>query len=179
MDDLNIKNYIIADYDIINNGLDILLNDTEKQKISNIRGKISQKIKNNKKLKKEMESRDWESLVKILDKISLEKQYDSGLNDLWSVFKSRMYTKDKLQDLDKDLQQEILDFILELYKKNIFIMQKGELEDYYLKENFWDEFSNISGKGIVAYKIAELAPIKGIDTYIEIEEYEKILSCIL
>lgn len=179
LDDLNIKNYIIADYDIINNGLDVLLDDTEKQKISNIRGKISQKIKNNKKLKKEMESRDWESLVKILDKISLEKQYDSGLNDLWSVFKSRMYTKDKLQDLDKDLQQEILDFILELYKKNIFIMQKGELEDYYLKENFGDEFSNISGKGIVAYKIAELAPIKGIDTYIEIEEYEKILSCIL
>lgn len=124
LDDLNIKNYIIADYDIINNGLDVLLDDTEKQKISNIRGKISQKIKNNKKLKKEMESRDWESLVKILDKISLEKQYDSGLNDLWSVFKSRMYTKDKLQDLDKDLQQEILDFILELYKKNIFIMQR-------------------------------------------------------
>ena len=131
MDDLNIKNYIIADYDIINNGLDILLNDTEKQKISNIRGKISQKIKNNKKLKKEMESRDWESLVKILDKISLEKQYDSGLNDLWSVFKSRMYTKDKLQDLDKDLQQEILDFILELYKKNIFIMEVKCLKKYY------------------------------------------------
>lgn len=58
-------------------------------------------------------------------------------------------------------------------------MQKGELEDYYLKEKFGDEFSNISGKGITAYKIAELAPIKGIDTYIEIEEYEKILSCIL
>lgn len=58
-------------------------------------------------------------------------------------------------------------------------MQKGELEDYYLKENFWDEFSNISSKGITAYKIAELAPIKNIDTYIEIEEYEKILSCIL
>lgn len=38
-------------------------------------------------------------------------------------------------------------------------MQKGELEDYYLKENFGDEFSNISGKGITAYKIAELAPI--------------------
>lgn len=58
-------------------------------------------------------------------------------------------------------------------------MQKGKLEDYYLKEKFGDEFSNISGKGITAYKIAELAPIKGMDTYIEIEEYEKILSCIL
>ncbi len=179
LNDLNIKNYIIADYDIINSGLDVLLDDAEKQKIANIRKKITETIKNNKKLKKEMESRDWESLVKILDKISLEQQYDNSLDALWSTFKSRMYTKDKLQDLDEELQREILNFILELYKRNIFIMQKGELEDYYLKDNFGDEFLNISGKGIVAYKIAELSLTKGINTFIEIKEYEKILSCIL
>ncbi len=179
LNDLNISNYIIADYDFLSEGVDSLLDDVEKQKIAKIRGKLSEKIKNNKKLKKEMESRDWYSLVKILDKISEEKQYDSSLNDLWSTFKSRMYTKDKLQDLDKKLQEEILSFISELYKKNIFIMQKGELEDYYLNENFGDEFFNISGKGIVAYKIAELAAINGIDVYMEIEEYKKILSHIL
>ncbi len=179
LNDLNIENYIIADYDIINSGLDVLLDDAEKQKIANIRKKITETIKNNKKLKKEMESRDWESLVKILDKISLEQQYDNSLDTLWSTFKSRMYTKDKLQDLDEELQREILNFILELYKRNIFIMQKGELEDYYLKENFGNEFSNISGKGIVAYKIAELASINGIDMYMEIDEYKKILSYIL
>ena len=126
-----------------------------------------------------MESRDWESLVKILDKISTEQCYDSSLNELWNTFKNRMYTKDKLCDLDKELQDEILNFILELYKKNIFIMKKGELEDYYLKENFGGEFSNISGKGIVAYKIAELASANGIDTYMEIEEYKEILSNII
>lgn len=179
LNDLNIKNYIIADYDILNKGLDSLLDDIEKQKIVKIREKISEKIKSNKKLKKEMESRDWKSLVKILDKISLEQQYDSSLNDLWSAFKSRMYTKDRLQDLDKELQEEILNFIVGLYTKNIFIMQKGELEDYYLKENFGNEFSNISGKGIVAYKIAELAYNNGIDMYMEIEEYKEILSHIL
>lgn len=179
LNDLNIKNYIIADYDIITNGLDSLIDDTDKQNIAKIRSKISETLKNNKKLKKEMESRDWESLVKILDKISTEQCYDSSLNELWNTFKNRMYTKDKLCDLDKELQDEILNFILELYKKNIFIMKKGELEDYYLKENFGGEFSNISGKGIVAYKIAELASANGIDTYMEIEEYKEILSNII
>lgn len=179
LNDLNIKNYIIADYDFLSKGVDSLLDDVEKQKLAEIRRKLPEKFKNSKKLKKEMESRDWESLVKILDKISIEKQYDSSLDDIWGVFKSRMYTKDKLQDLDEKLQEEILNFILELYTKNIFIMQKGELENYYLKENFGDEFSNISGKGIVAYKIAELASVNGIDRYIEIEEYKKILSSIL
>lgn len=179
LNDLNIKNYIIADYDIITNGLDSLIDDTDKQNIAKIRSKISETLKNNKKLKKEIESRDWESLVKILDKISTEQCYDSGLNELWNTFKNRMYTKDKLCDLDKNLQDEILNFILGLYKKNIFIMKKGELEDYYLKENFDSEFSNISGKGIVAYKIAELASTNGIDTYMEIEEYKEILSNII
>ena len=39
-------------------------------------------------------------------------------------------------------------------------MQKGELEDYYKKDNFGEEFSNITGKGIIAYKIAELSSTK-------------------
>lgn len=179
LNELSIKNYIIADYDIINRGLDNLLEDDEKQKLSDIRGKIKEKMKNSRKIKKEMESRDWESLVKILDKMSINQQYDTDLKEIWNTFKSRMYTKDKLQDLDKELKEEILSFILDKYTKNIFIMQKGELEDYYIKENFGEDFSNISGKGIIAYKIAELASSKGIDTYMEIDEYKTILSYIL
>lgn len=179
LNELSIKNYIIADYDIINRGLDNLLEDDEKQKLSDIRGKIKEKMKNSRKIKREMESRDWESLVKILDKMSINQQYDTDLKEIWNTFKSRMYTKDKLQDLDKELKEEILSFILDKYTKNIFIMQKGELEDYYIKENFGEDFSNISGKGIIAYKIAELASSKGIDSYMEIDEYKTILSYIL
>ena len=179
LNDLNIKNYIIADYDIITKGLDSLIDDDDKESLAKIRTKISETLKNNKKLKKEMESRDWESLVKILDKIVLEQCYDSDLDEIWNIFKNRMYVKDKLSNLDEQLQKEILNFILGLYKKNIFIMKKGELEDYYLKENFGNEFYNISGKGIIAYKIAELASTNGIDAYMDIEEYKEILSNII
>ena len=63
LNELKIKNYIIADYDIINRGIDSLLNEDEKHKLSEIRAKVQETLKNNKKIKKEMESRDWESLV--------------------------------------------------------------------------------------------------------------------
>ena len=95
-----------------------------------------------------MESRDWESLVKILDNIIKEKKYNDALDEIWTTFKDRIYEKNKL-------------------------------EDYYKKDNFGEEFSKISGKGIIAYKIAELASNYGVDKYIEIEEYKKILSNII
>lgn len=179
LNELKIKNYIIADYDIINRGIDRLLNDDEKHKLGEIRTKLQETLKNNKKIKKEMESRDWESLVNILDKIVKEKQYDNELDEIWTTFKNRIHEKCKLKDLDQEIKKEISDFILDMYKNGIFIMKKGELEDYYKKENFGEEFSNISGKGIIAYKIAELASTYGIDKYMEIEEYKEILSNIL
>ena len=179
LNELGIENYIIADYDIINRGIDSLLEEKERNKLSEIRGKIQEKLKSNKKIKKEMESRDWESLVKILDNIIKEKKYNVALDEIWTTFKDRIYEKNKLEDLDTELEKEIKDFILDMYKNGIFIMQKGELEDYYKKDNFREEFSKISGKGIIAYKIAELASNYGVDKYIEIEEYKKILSNII
>ena len=58
-------------------------------------------------------------------------------------------------------------------------MKNGELEDYYRKDNFDEELSNLSGKGIVAYKISELSQTESIENYIEIEEYKEIFSKIL
>lgn len=179
LNELKIKNYIIADYDIINRGIDSLLDDAEKHKVAEIRAKIQEKLKNNKKINKEMESRDWNSLVKILDKIVNGKQYDSELDDIWITFKGRIFEKYKLKDLDQETKKEISKFITDMYGKGIFIMQNGELEDYYKKDNFGEEFTGIGGKGIIAYKIAELASIQRIDKYIEIEEYKEILSNIL
>ena len=179
LDELNIKNYIIADYDILNKGLDSLLTIEEKQKLANIRSKIDEKLKSSSSIKKETNSRDWESLVNVLEKITKEQKYDTTLNDVWETFRNRIYTKVGLSDLDDIVRQEIINFIYSLYEKNIFIMQKGELEDYYKKENFGEEFTNISGKGITAYKISELAAINEIETYIEIDEYKNILSHIL
>lgn len=179
LNELKIKNYIIADYDIINRGIDSLLDDDEKHKVAEIRAKIQEKLKNNKKINKEMESRDWNSLVKILDKIVNGKQYDSELDDIWITFKGRIFEKYKLKDLDQETKKEISKFITDMYGKGIFIMQNGELEDYYKKDNFGEEFTGIGGKGIIAYKIAELASTQGIDKYIEIKEYKEILSNIL
>ena len=179
LDDLNIKNYIIADYDIINRELTPLLTEEEKRTLGDIRTKIPQQLKTSSNIKKETSSRDWESLVQEIEKITKEQKYDASLKDIWETFRNRIYTKNKLSELDDTLKQEIIKFIYSLYNKNIFIMQKGELEDYYKKENFGEEFTNISGKGITAYKIAELSTYKEIDSYIEIDEYKNILSKII
>ena len=179
LDDLNIKNYIIADYDIINRELTPLLIEEEKQTLGDIRTKIPQQLKTSNNIKKETSSRDWESLVQEIEKITKEQKYDASLKNIWETFRNRIYTKNKLSELDDTLKQEIIKFIYSLYNKNIFIMQKGELEDYYKKESFGEEFTNISGKGITAYKIAELSTYKEIDSYIEIDEYKNILSKII
>lgn len=52
LDELNIKNYIIADYDILNKGLDPLLTIEEKQKLASIRNKIDEKLKSSSSIKK-------------------------------------------------------------------------------------------------------------------------------
>ena len=179
LDELNISNYIIADYDILNKGLEPLLDIEEKGKLSIIKNKIDEKLKSSGAIKKETSSRDWDGLVAILDKIVTEQKYDMSLNDVWEKFRERIHSKVGLFDLEESVREEVLEFIKLLYRKNIFIMQKGELEDYYKKENFGEEFSNISGKGIIAYKISELSANNEIDTYMEIDEYKIILSNIL
>lgn len=179
LDELNISNYIIADYDILNKGLEPLLDTEEKGKLSIIKNKIDEKLKSSGAIRKETSSRDWDGLVAILDKIVSEQKYDTSLNDIWEKFRERIHSKVGLVDLEEGVREEILEFIKLLYRKNIFVMQKGELEDYYKKENFGEEFSNISGKGIIAYKISELSANNEIDTYMEIDEYKIILSNIL
>ena len=105
--------------------------------------------------------------------------YDNRINEIWANFRTRIFKKNKLEDLNQDLKVEILNFITDMYNKDIFIMKKGELEDYYKEENFGSEFLNINAKGIKAYKISELAESGKIDKYMNIDEYKVILSYIL
>lgn len=179
LNELNIKNYIIADYDILTKNLEDLLDTEKKEKLNAIRSKMSEKIKNSKSIKGETVSRDWASLVVILDEMIQNKEYDEELDGVWSNFRTRMFDKGKLNDFTPELQKEILDFINELYDDKIFIMKNGELEDYYIEENFGTEFKNIKAKGIKAYKVSELSEIDGIDKYIDISEYNEILSHII
>ena len=179
LNELNIKNYIIADYDILNRGLETLLEECDKNKLNTIRSQIDEEIKNNKSINKETNSRDWKYLASILDEMTEKNFYDNRINEIWANFRTRIFKKNKLEDLNQDLKVEILNFITDMYNKDIFIMKKGELEDYYKEENFGSEFLNINAKGIKAYKISELAESDKIDKYMNIDEYKVILSYIL
>ena len=140
---------------------------------------MGEALKKNSDIKKQTQSLDWNELVTILDDIVIQKTYNEELNEKWSIFRQRIHEKQKLSDLTLDLQKQIIQFIENMYSKNIFIMKNGELEDYYKRENFKDELSNLSGKGIIAYKISELSQNDTIENYIEISEYKEILQRIL
>jgi len=179
LNDLGIDNYIIADYDIINKGLDELLSEDEKIKVGIIRNKVPNKLKKKSKINKEITSRDWSSLVGILDGIVKNKEYDENLDNIWYGFRNRIHEKQKIEDLDDEFKKEIYSFIEGLYNKKIFIMKNGELEDYYKEDVLKNELKGIDGKGIIAYKIAELASENGIEKYMKLDEYKSILEKIL
>lgn len=179
LDELGIDNYIIADYDIINNGLEKLLENDDKKTLLEIKSQIGEVLKKNSEIRKEMSSLDWKELVSVLDEMVERHAYNEQLDKKWELFRQRIHQKSNLSDLPEELQNRIVALINTLYGKRIFIMQKGELEDYYKKDNFEEELANISGKGIKAYKIAELAAYNGIEKYMDINEYKVILEKIL
>lgn len=179
LDELNIKNYIIADYDMLEKNLEPLLNEDKRDRLNLIKSKINEEIKNNKSINKATDSRDWVNFVNILDNMTEKQIYDDRINESWKSFRSRIFKKKKLDDLDERLKLEVLNFIRDMYYEDIFIMKKGELEDYYKEENFGDEFIGINAKGVKAYKISELAAKEGIEKYMHINEYREILSMIL
>ena len=179
LNDLNIENYIIADYDILYRELSPLIDEEDNNKLNEIKTKIPEKLKCSGKAKKAIGSLDWKKLVEVAEKIISEKKYNDDLESVWSDFRQRIYEKLKLNDLNDELKKEMVAFIEGLYKKNIFVMKKGELEDYYRKENFTDDINNLS-KGLKPYKIVELVALgEDIDKYICIDEYQEILDKIL
>lgn len=179
LDDLKIENYIIADYDILYKNLTPLLDDNEIAELNEIKSKISEKLKKCKKIKDQMGSLDWRKFVEVMDYTIEQKSYNPSLEETWKNFRQRIYEKDKLNDLDSDLQKSMIEFIEKLYNKKIFIMKNGELEDYYNTENFSDELKWLS-KGLKPYKIVELVSSgESIEKFIYIDEYKDILDKIL
>ncbi len=181
LNELNIKNYIIADYDILSKELECLLDDENKRKLSIIKSKMNEELKSSTEIKKVTYSRDWSTLVDLLDNMIENKNYDDKIEEVWKNCRIRMFKKSKFKSLDTNLQNEVLSFISEMYNKDIFIMKNGELEDYYKTENFGEDFNNIniSNKGIIAYRISELSEKYDINKYMNIIEYKEILAHII
>lgn len=175
LNDLGIKNYIIADYDIIMRGLEQLLSN-DNTKLNQIRSEML-KYKNVKK-KVSLDNNDWLNLAETIRKMIEKRTYDNNIEICWNKFESRIYEESKLDELDEELKISVKEFIMRLYTENkIFIMQKGELENYYKTENFDDDIK-VLPKGLKPYKIVELAE-NNIDRYLEIDEYKEILDIII
>ncbi len=122
LENIKVINFIVADNDYIytvgDNSIKKLFT-TDFQKIDE-------------KVIKDKKSKDGKALAESLE-ISIEKNDIEGIKPLWEYIKNR---KRKLRDNLSDEERKILnEFLKEKSKEKIYILQKGEIEDY-LPEKF-------------------------------------------
>lgn len=114
---IKVENYIISDLDYI---FDIGINDFKRLFMTDY-----QKIE--KDIIKDKKSQDTETLTKIMEK-AIKSKDCNDLERFWEYLKSR---KRKLRnDLSDEEKISISTFISDKRNEKIFILEKGEIEDY-------------------------------------------------
>jgi predicted ATP-dependent endonuclease of OLD family len=128
LEELKIENYILADFDYIC--------DIGSEEVKNLLKTDFDKIRNS---IQDKGSKDVKSLLELLDK-SVNKMKDeitdddiSNLKDLFKYIKSRYIN---IKDINKNNFVYFNSFIEDKYNDNIFILKKGEIEDYFQDVHF-------------------------------------------
>jgi hypothetical protein len=109
-------------------------------------------------------------------------EYGEGVEDelreLWKYLKPNLKTKANaiLLGNNPDIYKLIKEFISDLKKKNIFILQKGELEDYLTD----DGIKISSSKEIRVFEIvSKVEEGENLSTYLEDSEFEEFVRVAL
>ncbi|WP_292372304.1 ATP-dependent nuclease [Methanosarcina sp. UBA411] len=191
-ENLNIEWFALADLDFLFHGLENLKNIVEydEAKLSEIRSKISKlteheddKWKNNKKLEprllKPKESLDAKAFCKIMEKWEYGEKVEEELLNLWKHIKPNLESKasETLLDNHPDVYKLIKEFIINLKKNDIYILQKGELEDYLTEEGV--KLSD--SKEIRVFEIVSKVEDEKEDlsTYLQYSEFEEFVRAAL
>lgn len=197
LSDLNIECFVIADFDILENGIEDLkefMSEDLKDEISEIKG-ILNSIR--KKEKNEIDyveirgtcsdknSLDAKKFYEIIERVCKNKKYDDELRLIWEYIKSRHQKKINGKILDKyeGEKKKIYEFIDKLKSYNVFIMKRGELEDYITDygEEIASKLDLKFRKELKIIKFAEMVEEgkKKLSELFNYEEYEEILKVIL
>ena len=119
LDELKIPNFFIGDFDVIN---DLDGSEEIKKLFKTNEEKIYKDVIKNKK------SIDGKELVNQLEK-SIDSCECKDLRELWEYIKYLRKEID-LERLEEKEQEKIIDFIKNKKAENIYILPKGEIEDY-------------------------------------------------
>ncbi|BCS80965.1 AAA family ATPase [Anaerocellum diazotrophicum] len=197
LSDLNIECFVIADFDILENGIEdfkeFISKDLEEEisKIKGILNSIREREKNEidySKIKKacsDKNSLDAKKFYEIIERVCQMGEYDQELQLIWEYIKSRHQKKINGEILDKYEVEEktIYDFIDRLKNYNIFVMKRGELEDYITDygEKKASELDLKFRKELKIIKFAEMVEEgkEELSNLFNYKEYEEILKFIL
>ncbi|ADQ41112.1 SMC domain protein [Caldicellulosiruptor acetigenus I77R1B] len=197
LSDLNIECFVIADFDILENGIEDLkefMSEDLKDEISKIKGilnSIREREKNEidyreiRKTCSDKNSLDAKKFYEIIERVCQREEYDQELRLIWEYIKSRHQKKINGKILDKyEVEKKtIYDFIDKLKNYNIFVMKRGELEDYITDygEEIASKLDLKFRKELKIIKFAEMIEEgeEKLSNLFNYEEYEEILKIIL
>lgn len=197
LSDLKIEYYVIADFDILEKGIEDLkefMSEELRNEISRIkellnlireREKIELDCKEIKKACLDKNSLDAEKFYEVIEQVCQNEKYEEELRLIWEYIKSRHQKKISGKILDKyeEEKKEIYDFIDKLRSYNIFVMEKGELEDYITNhgEEIASKLDLKFRKELKIIKFAEMIEEgkEELSNLFNCEEYEEILKIIL
>ena len=197
LDGLGIPYYVIADFDVISDGKTLLKLEDEsvmwdfqddkvnrKQCLVDLNAIIHKHLSTDKasirKTILDPTSIDAQSLCALLEEACTSQTVSEDLVSLWEYLKQR-HTKEKVNVpfLKERINLEeycLLDEVLEklFQDEHIYVLKKGELEDYYTAEAQLLH----GGKEMKALSIADEVCVKGryIEVFMDISEYRRVVK---
>ncbi|SHH76903.1 Predicted ATP-dependent endonuclease of the OLD family, contains P-loop ATPase and TOPRIM domains [Caloranaerobacter azorensis DSM 13643] len=138
---LGIEYYVIADFDILYDGLEHLkefIDCVTELEINEIKSELFKIVspdnpwKRSKKIKEELKKYDAKEFCNLIENMCNNGEYNEQLRELWNNIKPKFKKKVDYETLQQheNLQKKVYNFINKLKENNIYILKKGELEDY-------------------------------------------------
>ncbi|MDM1556318.1 MULTISPECIES: ATP-binding protein [Chryseobacterium] len=155
LENLKIPVFFIADLDYIN--------EVGTQEIKNLF--IINKLKIEKDVIKNPKSSDGDKLVEIIDE-AIEKNNCSLITDIWDYIKS--FRRKLKKDLSPHEEAQLVEFLNNQKKNNIYILKKGDIEDY-LPEGY-------KAKNLL--KVIDLLKGAEFETWKDTFEYKELIYLI-
>jgi predicted ATP-dependent endonuclease of OLD family len=192
---LGIEYFVIADFDILHNGLENInefINEFSQEELNDIRKSLNEIIPKDEpwikskdireKLLKPDKSIDAKSLCAVIDEMCATEEYNDKLKDYWEYLRPKVTKKVNYIILEnyEDIKTKVYNYIDKLKASNIFILKKGELEDYITDDGqkIIEELGFTNQKELKIIKLSELinnGDIK-IEQVLDIEDYVEVIK---
>lgn len=192
---LDIEYFVIADFDILHHGLENIseyIHNFSQEELNSIRKSLKEIIPENEpwaksrkikdKILKPDNSIDAKTLCEIIDNMSSTEKYDKRLKEVWEYLRPKVTKKVSYIILNShpEVKEKVFGYIDKLKQDNIYVLKKGELEDYITLEGLeiMEDLGLANQKELKVIKIAELINSEeiGIEQVLDVGDYMDVIK---